>query len=331
MASTIAALVVGRLFDVGVKRGVPATTLARIVGRPRSALTDDKRIAIDRVFECFAACLKHTDDPAFPLQVARAVTPEDYSVIGFALMTSSSASEMFDRLVRYGHLITDSGSWRMKTDARGVEVDWVRPGTLTLGHRAANECAIAELVGGLRRGYGSSLPLERVFFRHAAPRNTREHAATFGVPIQWGSRKDGLLLGCEFLSLRPLSENSAMSRYFEKVLEARANVERTCEGRVRRALALALSSGTPQAEDIAAELGMSERSLRRALANEKTSYRALLDDLRKTTALDMLRTRRSATEVAFLLGFSETSALSRAFRRWHGRSIRSMSKATQRA
>jgi AraC-like DNA-binding protein len=68
---------------------------------------------------------------------------------------------------------------------------------------------------------------------------------------------------------------------------------------------------------------MSERSLRRALADEETSFRDVLDDVRRTIALEMLQANQSVTEIAFLLGFSETSALSRAFRRWHGKSIRS--------
>ena len=68
--------------------------------------------------------------------------------------------------------------------------------------------------------------------------------------------------------------------------------------------------------------------MRRALAEEGTSYRALLDDLRREAAFELLDGKRTVTETAFLLGFSETSALSRAFRRWYGTSTRSLRSET---
>lgn len=92
--------------------------------------------------------------------------------------------------------------------------------------------------------------------------------------------------------------------------------------RVRAALLERLSSGSPTAARLAEDLGMSERSLRRALADEGTSYRALLAELRRDAAMELFQSNTSVTEAAFLLGFSETSALSRAFRRWTGTSTR---------
>ncbi len=64
---------------------------------------------------------------------------------------------------------------------------------------------------------------------------------------------------------------------------------------------------------------MSARSVQRALRAEGTSYQLLLDDVRRELALRHLAVRgTSAAEVAFLTGFSEPSAFSRAFRRWTG-------------
>jgi AraC-like DNA-binding protein len=66
---------------------------------------------------------------------------------------------------------------------------------------------------------------------------------------------------------------------------------------------------------------MSERSVQRSLTEESTSYREIVDAVRKDLALSHLsQPGRSATDVAFLLGFSEPSAFTRAFRRWTGSS-----------
>src|SRR4030095_3577397 len=80
-------------------------------------------------------------------------------------------------------------------------------------------------------------------------------------------------------------------------------------------------AGTVTALGVAARLKVSVRTLHRSLADEGTSYRRLLDQLRLDLAERHLADdRMSVGEVAFLLGFSELSAFHRAFKRWTGRS-----------
>jgi AraC-like DNA-binding protein len=64
---------------------------------------------------------------------------------------------------------------------------------------------------------------------------------------------------------------------------------------------------------------MSDRNLQRALRNDRTSYRKVLDGVRRDLAISHLANpSTSAGQVGFLLGFSEPSAFHRAFRRWTG-------------
>ena len=88
---------------------------------------------------------------------------------------------------------------------------------------------------------------------------------------------------------------------------------------VRRAVERSLSDGVPELARIAASLGRSERGLRRALAAEGLPFRILVDGVRRDLAEGLLvNSDYALAEIAFLAGFSEQSALTRAFRRWHG-------------
>ncbi len=70
-------------------------------------------------------------------------------------------------------------------------------------------------------------------------------------------------------------------------------------------------------------LNMSRQTLYRRLKAEGTSFERVLDDLRRETALSYLESERlSVSETAYLVGFSDRSAFSRAFKRWTGRSPR---------
>ncbi len=73
---------------------------------------------------------------------------------------------------------------------------------------------------------------------------------------------------------------------------------------------------------IAAQLGLQERTLRRRLAGENSSYGAIVDDVRRKLAIEYLQTTRmSVDDVAWKVGFSDSTNLRRAVRRWTGKTI----------
>jgi AraC-like DNA-binding protein len=77
--------------------------------------------------------------------------------------------------------------------------------------------------------------------------------------------------------------------------------------------------GNLTADGVAAQFNMSNRTLRRRLQEEETSYQEILDDVRADLARHYLtKEKREIDEVAFLLGFSDPSAFTKAFRRWTG-------------
>jgi AraC-like DNA-binding protein len=84
-------------------------------------------------------------------------------------------------------------------------------------------------------------------------------------------------------------------------------------------LADRIKGTAPTLEEVAAALAMSDRTLQRELRNEQTSFRELVDVVRREIAVQQLaQPGNSAAEVGFLLGFSDPSAFTRAFRRWTG-------------
>ena len=92
----------------------------------------------------------------------------------------------------------------------------------------------------------------------------------------------------------------------------------TVSGRVQSIVGARLNGEVPSLAVIASELAMSERSVQRSHTEESTSYREIVVEVRKDLALS--RPGATAADVAFLLGFSEPSAFTRAFRRWTGSS-----------
>ena len=91
--------------------------------------------------------------------------------------------------------------------------------------------------------------------------------------------------------------------------------------RIRASLLERMAAGELSEEDSARDLHMSRRSLQRRLAEADATYQSLVDDTRRDLALRYIQDpAKSATDITFLLGYSQQSAFTRAFRRWTGSS-----------
>ena len=78
-------------------------------------------------------------------------------------------------------------------------------------------------------------------------------------------------------------------------------------------------AGATGLDECSRQLGMSSRSLQRRLRTEGTTHKEILDRVRREMAMRYLSHEElTASQVAFLLGFSETAPFFRAFRRWTG-------------
>jgi AraC-like DNA-binding protein len=100
---------------------------------------------------------------------------------------------------------------------------------------------------------------------------------------------------------------------------------RTTRGRVESLLMPVLHLGDVGADAVAEKMGVSRWTLARKLKSEGTTFERVLDDLRRTMALHYLTSKKvSVNETAYLVGFSDPAAFSRAFKRWTGLSPRTM-------
>jgi AraC-like DNA-binding protein len=140
--------------------------------------------------------------------------------------------------------------------------------------------------------------------------------------VGFSADRNELVLHAGTLDRPSVHANEALARvheeFAERLLASEENAEVT--RRVQRALAERLESAPPGLASVARQLGMSARSLQRRLAEEKTSFREVVEKLRRELARDHLERRRTPiAAVAYLTGFSDASAFTRAVRRWFGR------------
>jgi AraC-like DNA-binding protein len=254
--------------------------------------------------------------------------PDDYSLVGFSIMTAASGHEALARALAYQGLYCPASSWQAERLPGRVRLTWHRAGPPTLGHRAANEGVLAEFVQIGRKMF-ADVDLIEVSFRHRAPPDVSAHQAHFECPLIFDAPRDSVLMSDTGLDRAPANANPAMAAWFAHELDQRVAAQQIdIAARVEKRILVRLPSGTPSLTDVAGDLGMSARTLRRRLADAGTRFNDVLDGLRQREAQHLLRNGRSSVgEVAWALGFSDASAFSRACQRWFGCSPRRFAQA----
>jgi AraC-like DNA-binding protein len=162
-----------------------------------------------------------------------------------------------------------------------------------------------------------------VAFRHPAPADARPYETLFGCPVAFGGDANRLLIGrAEADHPLPTGNRDLAAAHDRILVEQLARLDkRNVVARFRASLLERMTSGEVSEEDIARDLHMSRRSLQRRLAEADASYQSLVDDTRRDMALRYIEDpAMSATDITFLLGYSQQSVFTRAFRRWTGMS-----------
>jgi AraC-like DNA-binding protein len=158
----------------------------------------------------------------------------------------------------------------------------------------------------------------------------------FGRAVEFGAGRDEVSFTGEAADLAVLNADRYLNRlvvgYCEDVLAHRKARSGTTQADVENVIASLLPHGQPRIEDVAQKLGVGARTLRRKLATEGVTFKRILEDLRFALAKHYLAEQDfSISRIAWLLGYTEVSAFSHAFRRWTGRTPRADRSRRRRA
>ena len=195
-----------------------------------------------------------------------------------------------------------------------------------LARRQDAELTMGMFVNVLRSVFGPTWAPEEVHFEHPRPEQAQEHARAFQAPLHWGQRTNALIFKrpAEDIAM-PGADIKQMDRLRRQLLHAAHGSagEVPLIRRVQAEIRSRLVDGTPYIEDVADALDIRRWTLQRALADEGVSFSDMVEQVRHQLArLYVQQTHVPIADIAFLLGYSEISAFSRAFTRWFDRSPR---------
>jgi AraC-like DNA-binding protein len=272
------------------------------------------------------------DEPGVGTQAGRRITLGMLGIVGFALISSRTARDAIMLSDRNGYGALVPMFMRPWADEH--------PEAL---HIILDEAEVPADVMAfvVERDLACCLAIMQAMFAAAPPVRVTttldaEHGQAFAHamhewPVATGAARNAVIVENRWLD-QPLPNADehtihACERFIQGVVARRA--KRTgVAARVRSAM-LRQRPVVASLEDLAAERHVDPRTLRRQLAAEGTSFRALADEVRETLAVELLTAGLTVDQVADRLGYCDAATFSRAFRRWTGETPGSVARRHQ--
>lgn len=304
--------------------GVDQERLCRLAGIPAQLLSDPDAIIDAALMErVWRVAVEETGDASFGLHLGEGTQPADIGIVGLAMMSCDTLHAALRKLIRYWDLM--SNATRIELTATGgvatVELQVVEaPRNFIRENRHPVESSFSACLSLLHVMAGKPIPLRDVAIDYAEPADPREHTRILGRKPRFEAGRNALSFPEEVLRWPLRHANASLVQTLEEQMErALRQNPVTLQDRVRLEVVRRLRAELPELETIAAALGLSARALQRELQSEGTTFREVVDGLRKNLAAEYLADgHHSITDISFLLGFSEPSVLHRYFRRWYG-------------
>lgn len=301
----------------------PETLFRRARLDPDKLYNPDARYRDAKLYDLWQLSLEATGDANFGLKVASFWHPSAAHALGYAWLASATLQDALERTVRYFRLMSDKEQLALEQSDEEFRLVFENP---VADYPTAPEdvdASFAVLVSLCRMCLGESFAPLRVTMRRPEPPDPVPFSEHFRAPIQYSGNEDSMCFDKADAQAPLPTANAEVARTNEKIVQDYlARFDRSSVAmQVRARLTEQLTSGHATQDSVADALHMSLRSLQRRLKNEGTSYKDLLDETRRELASQyMAESHRSINEITYLLGFSEPSNFSRAFRRWTGKS-----------
>jgi AraC-like DNA-binding protein len=265
-----------------------------------------------------------TRDEALGLHIAEHVQEASFDIVAHLVSHSPTLRDALNQCLQFQRLALEDAQLLMREKGSVVTLEDQFVRSTERADRMHAEFIVAGLARLIRTVRGAAGVAHAALFEHARPAHHREYARIFGGIEKFGQTTTGITFDQSLLDgTQQWGHHPEL--YSALRAEAERALDRVTEGvsaaeQLRRYLVARPPSRIPDPSTAARDLGMSERSLRRRLAAESTSYRDLVRAILEMHADHMLRDpRRSIQETAHALGFADAATFHRAFKRWTGR------------
>jgi len=282
------------------------------------------RLPTSAMVRVWQLAIELSEDPYIALRVAKFFSPTAFSALGMALATSENVYDALQRASRYSRIISDCSRTSLTESEQEVafRVD-LKYANQAQVYYPGVEAIFTSMFNLLRTVAGKGFNAKGVYFKHTFMGDIKPFEDFFDCPVYFSSIHNQMVFDKQHIFDEQLFSNSALTLTLDEWVEEYLSKfnKILISTQVKEYLLKHLAHGKIDLPSISSALALSTRMLQRKLKDEGVSYSELLDECRQKMALKMItHNKLPLAEVSYILGFSDQSNFSRAFKRWTGTS-----------
>lgn len=314
------------VFNILDNEGIdPVSFIEKILGNKvdfKKLNDPNARVDYKSLEKVWQGIYNETKDECLALTLVKHWHPGHLGALGHAWLSSQNLSDAFKRLERFVHMISKRIRIKTISSAKDYTVIIERENINNELHFLIDG-TIAVLLKMCRMNAGENLNPILIEFTRPQPSCTQKFENYFQCPMIFSAKENKILFSNEDVNKHLTGSNPVIAEVTDRIVTdylARMNDSNIID-QVKSEILNQLPSGKMTETSIANSLHKSLRTMQRLLDQNETSFSELVKQTRYDLAIKYIGdTSLSLTEIAYMLGFSESSSFSRAFKRWTGTS-----------
>jgi len=304
-------------------RGIDPSPIYQKAGiSPRVINNPEARISVQSVDELWRQVISVIDDPCFSVKMAAFWHPSQIGALGYAWLASTNLRQAMNRAVRYIHVVSEDINLALSDTPAGLKLSLdLENSVFTLPQH--HDIVIAIVMHMCRFNYGDNLVATEIKLAHPEPACSEVFIDFFRTDVQFDAQQSSITISRVDAEKELSSANKQIALMHDEILmKYLIEIKKgDIVNQVKSIILDNLPDGQVTDKMVASELHLSERSMQRRLKEHQTTFRFLLDNVREMVAKQYIENPMNRmSDIAFLIGFSEQSAFSRAFKKWTGKS-----------
>jgi len=295
--------------------------LDRMTGIDSKVIDDpDARITLSQFLKLWQIAIAVTEDPALALHLRQTYGKDLMHFVVILAMKSADPLEAAQNFCRYAKVVCESDHFEIEFKDDNFILTYSNTSPEHENIWLPEYHLSSAVLFSRNFSETGNNPIE-VRFRHADPGYAQAYREVFKCPVFFAQKKTQLI----FSEKDMLRTNISPDPYLQAVLKKNAEAalktlskNESFQDQVREFIIKHLHLGTVDVTWTSDAMNMDRRTLHRRLIKEGTTFKDLLTGIKKDLARKYLEQGLTATQIAYLLGFSEPSSFQRAFKRWFG-------------
>lgn len=299
------------------------------------------RIDIDALSDLFHVAQNKLKDPHIGLHVSENFRISNYGYAGNIFSICETLSQAISMTEKYGCLAHTLGSFRHLPNS-SIKSEFAKyiwspsyPPSEDEKYKHITECVLGNYgltIGWL--GWSLDRSVEKICFRHAAAKSATEYRRILKCDIEFGADENSIFIAKDSLHKPLPTANPMKVALLQQMLNqklAAYNMETDLTGRVTYVLHEMIKLERPTLLKVSEKLSISERTFKRYLKDKETSFQSILRSVKMELCSDYIKEGLPLSEIAQALWYYDQSALTRAYKKWHGVSPTQRAKGTKNA